>query len=266
MRSSIFSSMTGRYAFTLSVCGLRPQTVYDRHAVLCRAGQQRYADGPGPGGHRPTERSRRSPNRAWPCACPFRAKALTEHPVLAWLSLATPAGLFVPPVPGQTALGAAIGVGVVLPPDLGRDRSGGRRLAGNARRLATRKGKQQAEIVRHCRAHAGVGMGTARSLPHATSERHRTGVCGHLVGRPHSTGDGGSPARGGVDLAGTTERGEPVTHVPQSRPGRGGGRVEARAVVGHLELRPCPVSASLIRTADPGACRAALCRASTQQK
>ena len=70
--------------------------------------------------------------------------------------------VLVRPVPGQTALGAAIGVGVVLPPDLGRDPSGGRRLAGNARRRATRKGKQQAEIVRHCRAHAGVGMGTAR--------------------------------------------------------------------------------------------------------
>jgi hypothetical protein len=48
MRSSIFSSMTGRYAVTVSVCGLRPQVVYDRYAVLC---EQRDGDGPGPGGH-----------------------------------------------------------------------------------------------------------------------------------------------------------------------------------------------------------------------
>ena len=39
MRSSIFSSMTGRYAFTVSVRGLRPQIVYGRHAMLCGAGR-----------------------------------------------------------------------------------------------------------------------------------------------------------------------------------------------------------------------------------
>jgi hypothetical protein len=31
--------MIGRYAFTVSVRGLRPQIVYGRHAVLCRAGR-----------------------------------------------------------------------------------------------------------------------------------------------------------------------------------------------------------------------------------
>jgi hypothetical protein len=39
MRPSIFSSVTGRYAFTVSVRGLRPQTVYGRHTVPCRTGR-----------------------------------------------------------------------------------------------------------------------------------------------------------------------------------------------------------------------------------
>jgi hypothetical protein len=34
-----------------------------------------------------------SPIQARPCACPFRAKAITGHLVLAWLSLATPGQL-----------------------------------------------------------------------------------------------------------------------------------------------------------------------------
>src|SRR5689334_9878628 len=78
------------------------------------------------------------------------------------------------------------------------------------------------------------------SLPHVAGERHRTGVSGYLVVQPDPPGDVGSAAGGGVDLAGTAERGEPVAHVPQSRPGRRGGRVEAGAVVGHLELGAVP--------------------------
>src|SRR5262245_49419127 len=65
-------------------------------------------------------------------------------------------------------------------------------------------------------------------LPHAAGERHR-------VGEPDVAGDRGAPAGTGVDLAGTTERCQPVGHVPRSRPGRGAGRVEARTVVGHGE-------------------------------
>src|SRR5258708_7373063 len=74
------------------------------------------------------------------CACPFRAKATTEHPVLAWLSLATPSQLACsrPAGPRGDALGATIGVGVavvVLPPEPGR----GRRLPCDARRPPSRK-------------------------------------------------------------------------------------------------------------------------------
>jgi hypothetical protein len=42
---SILTPMTGRYAFTVSVRGLRPQTVYGRHAVLQGWAEQRNADG-----------------------------------------------------------------------------------------------------------------------------------------------------------------------------------------------------------------------------
>jgi hypothetical protein len=44
------------------------------------------------------------------------------------------------------------------------------------------------KLVRHCRAHAGVGVGTASFrrvfLPHAAGERQRTAVSGHLAGQP----------------------------------------------------------------------------------
>ena len=41
--------MTGRYAFTVSARGLRPQTVYGRTAWRAGLGGQRDTDGPGPG-------------------------------------------------------------------------------------------------------------------------------------------------------------------------------------------------------------------------
>src|SRR6266480_1147935 len=83
-----------------------------------------------------------------------------------------------------------------------------------------------------------------RFLPHAAGQWHRTAIRGRrgVTGVPgpwragaDPAGDGGPPAGGGVDLAGTAERGQPVTHVPQARSSRRGGRVEAGAVVGDAE-------------------------------
>ena len=197
-----------------------------------------------------------------------------EHPVLAWLSLAPsiPARLFAsrrsPGSRYSVPASESASPSLCCCQDLAVIRAG-RRLAGNDRRPATRKGKQHAEarfaIAVPMPGPAWHGRLTS-FLPRAAGDRHRTGVSGYLVGQPDPPGDGGSPAGGGVDLAGTTERGEPVTHVPQSRPGRrvGGSKPGPSSVTSNSG--PCPVSARLIRTADPGACRAALCRASTQQK
>jgi hypothetical protein len=46
-------------------------------------------------------------------------------------------------------------------------------------------------------------------LPLAAGERHRTRGPGRRVTDPDPPGDGGSPAGAGINLAGTTERGQP---------------------------------------------------------
>ena len=92
--------------------------------------------------------SRRSPNGARPV--PVLSGQRRPQNAQFWLGSASPYQaswlVRVPPVLEETALSAAIGVGVaVRPPEPGRDPCRGRRLAGNARRPATRKGKEHAE-------------------------------------------------------------------------------------------------------------------------
>ena len=103
-------------------------------------------------------------------------------------------------------------------------------------------------------------------LPHAAGERHRTRVPGRRVRELDPPGDGGAPAGAGVDLEDPPSAAsrsvmfcspDPAGTAAGSKPGPSSVTVNVT----------CPRSpARLIRTADPGACRAAFCRASTQQK
>ena len=110
-------------------------------------------------------------------------------------------------------------------------------------------------------------------LPHAAGERDRVAalgrrlaVPGRRVAEPDPAGDGGALAGAGVNLAGTTERRQPVRHVPQPRTRGRGGWVEAGADVGDREQDLPAVLGQADPYRRPGACLVAFWSASTQQK